>query len=108
MCKAKFENFKKTWEEIIAKVENEAIDGDGVDIIRTHFELDESSFMLDLNESEFDEVYMDMKLLKSKLEVALQIAHSRFRLRNRGILARIFGGIVEKIRKTSTEIARHS
>ena len=101
MYKTKFEDFKRTWEELIVKMENEAIDGDGVNLIRIHFELDKNSFTLGLDESELMN-YMDMKLLTSKLEVALQIAHSRFRLRNRGILARIFGGIAEKIPKKSS------
>jgi hypothetical protein len=99
MSKAKFEDFKNTWEELIAKIENEAIDGDGVSLIRIHFELDKISCEHALDESESDELYLDMKLLESKLEVALQIAHSRFRLRNRGILARFLGGIAEKFPK---------
>ena len=107
MCETKFKKFKKTWEEIITKIENEAIDGEGINFIRLRFELDKSHFMLDLNESEVDDVYMDMELLESKLETALQLAHSRFRLRNRGILARIFGGMIEKIRKSSTTYIDH-
>ena len=98
MSRSKFEDFKRTWEEIIAKIEGEAIDGDGINLIRIHFELNEIHFK---NDPEFEEFYMDMKLLESKLETALQIAHSRFRLRNRGILARFFGGMTEKILRKS-------
>ena len=102
MSRSKFEDFKRTWEEIIAKIEGEAIDGDGINLIRIQFELDEIHFKIHCkNYPEFEEFYMDMKLLESKLETALQIAHSRFRLRNRGILARFFGGMTEKILKKS-------
>jgi hypothetical protein len=99
MYKTKFEDFKKTWEELIAKIENDVVDGDAVSLIRIHFELNMNSFELNLSESELDALYLDMKLLQSKLEVALQIAHSRYRLRNRGILARVFRGITEKTPK---------
>ncbi|MGQ9846965.1 MAG: hypothetical protein ACUVQP_05605 [Bacteroidales bacterium] len=42
MTENEFEVFKKTWEDLITKIENGTIDGDGVNLIRIRFELDKS------------------------------------------------------------------
>jgi len=97
MPKDILENFKKSWEGEIAKIEKEAIDGNGISLIRLHFE--HGKLMLEMNRTEesFTEEMHELDMLKSKLEVALQIAHSRYRLQNRSLWARIFGGIFKKI-----------
>ena len=91
-------NFKKNWEPQIAKIEKEAIDSDGVNLIRLQFDRDKHLFEMGLNQSEFThEVYLELDMLESRLTVALEIARSRFKLEHRGILARIFGGTLDKL-----------
>jgi hypothetical protein len=100
MSESEFEKFKKTWETQIANIKDEAIDGDGVRMIRLRFELSVGNLQIYTPMSKLpDSIYTDLDLLESQLDVALEIAHSRFRLRNRGILARVFAGIADKIPK---------
>jgi len=100
MPKDALENFKRFWEGEIAKIEKEAIDNDGVNLIRLHFEKDRLLLETSMNEEDFtQEVHLELNMLESKLTVALETARSRYRLRNRGLWARIFGGIVEKLPK---------
>lgn len=104
MSKQTFENFKQFWEEEIAKIKNEAIDGNGVRLIRLHFDINKHILTASMNYKEFTrEVYLELRMIESKLEIALQIAHSRFRLKNRGILASVFGGIVDKLARRKSE-----
>ncbi|MEM2954305.1 MAG: hypothetical protein QXU21_08575 [Candidatus Bathyarchaeia archaeon] len=94
-----FEDFKSKWEQIISKIENEAIDGEGIIMIRYHFDRSKALFINGLNEDEYTyKILVELDIL-TKLETALQIAHSSFRLKNLGILARIFGGIFELIKR---------
>lgn len=104
MSKQTFENLRQFWEEEIGNIRNEAIDGDGVRFIRLHFDLNRHLFTLGMNEEDFTrDVHLELEMLESKLEIALQIAHSRFRLKNRGILASIFGGIFDKLARRQAE-----
>lgn len=105
MSKDTFEGFKQFWEGEMAKIKNEAIDGDGMRLIRLHFDLNKNLLTASMSEEEFtSEVHLELTMLESKLEIVLQIAHSRFRLRNRGILASIFGGIVDRLARKSKEL----
>ena len=105
MFKGTFEGFKQFWEGEIAKIKNEAIDGDGVSLIRLHFDLNKLHLIMSMNEEEFTpEVDLELGMLESKFEIALQIAHSRFRLKNRGILANVFGGIVDKLARRKSNL----
>jgi len=100
MSKGTLEIFKENWERQIAKIEKEAIDSDGVNLIRLHFQRDRAILELSMNEREFTrQVQVELDMLESKLTIALETARSRYRLRNRGLWARIFGGIIEKIPK---------
>jgi hypothetical protein len=104
MSKQTFENFKQLWEGETDKIKNEAIDGDGVSLIRLHFELNRLHLEASMNEDDLTQgLNLELEMLEAKLETALQIAHSRFRLKNRGILASIFGGIVDKVTRRKTE-----
>ena len=95
---SKFEKFKKIWDELISEIRNEPIDGDGVYTIRLYFKRDKTLMETDCDEKELEEsMSLEADLLESKLEVALMIAHAKFRLANRGALARFFGGLTEKI-----------
>jgi hypothetical protein len=89
---SQFDAFKKTWNDLITKIETESIDGDGVEVIRARFNLDHL-----INTSNNAEQINETFLLESKLQVALMIANSRFRLANRGVLAKFFGGLTDKI-----------
>jgi hypothetical protein len=93
-----FEVLKKKWEQIISKIENEAIDDNGVEIIRLRFHIDKNLFEMGLKSGELThKTLVELHLLESQVEVALQIAQSRFKLKNRGILAQIFGRMFGRI-----------
>ncbi|MEM1582835.1 MAG: hypothetical protein QXK89_10075 [Candidatus Bathyarchaeia archaeon] len=92
------EDFKRKWKDMISKIEKEAIDGEGVTLIRLNFRKDKLLFEIDVERNEFThEMFVELEILESELEAALQIANSKFKLENRRILARIFGGIFELI-----------
>jgi len=100
LSKDAFEIFKDTWEEQIAKIEKEALDSDAVYSIRLDFHKGKIFLEATMMENKFTrEVIVELNSLESKLNVALETARSRFKLRHRGILARIFGGIFDKIPK---------
>lgn len=92
------EEFAKIWESQIEKIEKQALDGDAVSLIRLHFDRDKLKFQMfvDKNYAEENDVYLRLDLLESKLNFALEAAHSRFRLENRGILAKAFSGVLDK------------
>lgn len=95
-----FEDFKSKWKQIISKIEKEAIDGEGIAMIRLQFDKDKALFEMGMREDELThKIYVELEMLESELETVLQIAHSRFRLKNRGILAKIFGGVFKRISK---------
>jgi hypothetical protein len=88
-----FEKFKKSWLEEIAKIENRAIDTQGVYRIYNHFRLDVLYVKIDMTEKEFNKQFNEMNILDSKLRVALETARSRYNLENHGLWARIAEGI---------------
>lgn len=98
MAKVALEDFKKNWEEQIAKIEKQALDNEAVYNINLHFDKDKLRFKTFLHEEEFThDMLLELDMLESKLVVALETANSRFKLENRGILARAFDGILRKI-----------
>jgi hypothetical protein len=98
MVKVTLEDFKKNWEEQIAKVEKQALDNEAVNMIRLYFDENELMFEMGLSEQEFThDIMLEIDMLESKLAVALETANSRFKLENRGIIARAFNGLLEKI-----------
>ena len=97
MPKDTFENFKKSWEGEIAKIEKVAIDDNGVSLIGLHFDKDRLLLEMSMTEEDVMEVMHELNMLDAKLEVALQTARSRYRLQNRGLWARIFAGIFKKL-----------
>jgi hypothetical protein len=56
----------------------------------------------DEEDAEDNDVYLRLQLLESKLTIALETAHSRFRLENRGALAKIFGSLDKLPKKART------
>jgi hypothetical protein len=89
-----FDEFKKSWLEEISKIENRAIDSEGV--YRIYLQYMTGSLMLHIDRVE-DESTRDFRreltILESKLVVALETARSKYRLQNRGLWARIIEGI---------------
>jgi hypothetical protein len=71
-----FEKFKNTWNELITKIENEPIDGDGVTDICLHFHMNKLETMKDDEEESENDTSFETELIDSKVEVALMIAHS--------------------------------
>lgn len=91
MAKVTLEDFKKNWEEQIAKIEKQALDNEAVYNINLHFDKDKLMFKTFLHEEEFThDMLLELDMLEYKLVVALETANSRFKLENRGILARAF------------------
>lgn len=90
-----FENFKRRWELIISKIENVAIDDLGVELIQLNFRCNRDLLVASMKVKNH-RVINELEVLRAELEAALQIAHSRFRLKNRGILAGIFGGMFKR------------
>lgn len=88
-----FEKFRKSWLEEIAKIENRAIDSEGVYSIYSKFRQDVFYIKIDMTEDEFNKQFIEINMLNSKLTVALETARSRYRLENRGLWARIAEGI---------------
>jgi hypothetical protein len=100
-----FEKFKKSWLEEIEKIENRAIDSEGVYRIYTRFLGDVLQLRIGMTDEEEDRLDNDINMLESKLTVALETARSRFRKENFGLWARIaegIGGIRYRIPKRET------
>lgn len=100
MSKVTLENFKKFWEEEIAKIEKETIDSDGVHAIYLRFDLAKHLFIMGLDEDEFThDVHLELELLEAKIARALETALSKYKLKNRGLWTRIVKEMIDKIPK---------
>lgn len=98
MSNDKIEDFKKHWLEEINKIENRAIDSQGVHHIHLRFRLDRDIFKLGLRDGEFTHhVWLELDLLESRLITALETARSRYRSQNPSLWARITEAIVGTI-----------
>jgi uncharacterized protein (TIGR02391 family) len=85
MAKVTLEDFKKNWEEQIAKIEKQALDNENVSMINLHFSKDKLKFKSGLSRKEFTrDKMLELDMLESKLTVALETANSRFKLENKG------------------------
>jgi len=74
MSKHTFESFKKFWMEEIGRIENEAIDSQGIRRIYLQYEINSTFFQLNLSEEEFNELHLELEMLQSKLVRALETA----------------------------------
>ena len=90
----KVDKFVKTWKKLIDDIKKceLGIDGREASIISLDFDGNKSLLLSEMKKDQLGD--MDLRLLESELTVALAIAVTKFKLRNRGILARIFGGIL--------------
>jgi len=98
------EKFIKSWQEEIPKIENRAIDSEGVYRIYENFRKDVLLYLALEELKGFDNQFNEINVIGSKLVVALETARSRYRLENRGLWARIaegIGGLVWRIPKTN-------
>lgn len=104
MPSEEFEKFKKSWLEEIAKIENRAIDSEGVYQIYQRFRFDVVHIFM--AEEDYVNNQSEIDILDSKLTVALETARSRYRLENRSLWARIvegIGGTIYRIPKKPTQ-----
>ena len=100
MSKVALEDFKKSWDDQITKIEKQALDNAALRMIYLHYHKDETLFKMGLSAKEFThDVMLNLDMLQSRLAIALETANSRFKLENRGIFAKIFSGIVDKALK---------
>lgn len=88
------EDFKKTWEEEITKIEKVPMDSQGTYRISLNFRINRGRLKLTGEESEQE--YQQLNNLESKLYVALETSRSLYALKNRSIWARIAEGIAAR------------
>jgi hypothetical protein len=88
------EDFKKAWEEEIAKIEKTPIDSQGTYRISLNFRINRGRLRLTGEES--DQEYQQLNNLESKLHVALETSRSLYTLKNRSIWARIAESIASR------------
>lgn len=74
MSKDTLENFKKFWEEEIAKIEKEAIDNRGVYLIYLQFQMDSTLLVASLGSEFTREIHLELDMLESKLTIAPETA----------------------------------
>ena len=102
----RFEEFKKFWEYEIAKIEREALDAKATRLIHSKFKLDRHLLEITMTEDEFENRWFELEKLESKLIRSLEVARSRFTLKNRGLFAKIFSGIIMYILSLKHEIEK--
>ncbi|WP_144060493.1 hypothetical protein [Archaeoglobus sulfaticallidus] len=90
------EEFISTWKGIIDEIKNSSvgIDGKEASVIWLHFRSNETFLKIRMNRIRYENSFLRIQLLESELAAALAVAVSKFKLHHRGILARIFGGIL--------------
>ena len=103
------ERLKKSWLEEIPKIENRAIDSEGIHNIYDQFKHDAllAGFNQIVESGSYPEIVTEFNVIESKLIVALETARSRYRLENRGLWARIaegIGGIIYRIPRSQIEL----
>jgi hypothetical protein len=97
------EQFKATWNDLIPKIETNVIDGDGVSRILLYFGCYNDLFFGANKDDDVAKYRLELELMESRLIVALEVAHSKFRLANRGALAKFFGGLTNHGLKVITK-----
>ncbi|MCW3998247.1 MAG: hypothetical protein NWF10_06735, partial [Candidatus Bathyarchaeota archaeon] len=70
---------------------------DAIKRIYISYERDKLFFGTGLSSKEYKDSIIELNMLKSRLAIALETANSRFKLANRGIIARVFSGIIDKV-----------
>lgn len=101
MAKENFKMFKDVWEEEIKKIENGVIDNRGSLLIYDHFSLCENSLIQSMK-TRFEltpEFNLEIELLKARLTIALEIAHTKYMLQNRSLLVKIIESISRAVQK---------
>ena len=99
MAKENFKMFKDMWEEGIRKIENEVIDNRGAVHIYNHFAMCRNHLHLVTPDYSSQDLNLEIELLRSRLGIALEIAHTKFMLQNRSLWVRIIESIVRVVQK---------
>lgn len=92
------EEFKKTWEEIAAKLDGEMIDDDGVRALWASFNYQRTLIKVHIFNEKYEnkfETSLEIEFVQSKLLRAMFVARAKYRLQNKGIWARIFRGSLD-------------
>ncbi len=101
--------FKRTWHEIIKKLEDGTIDARGASVIYNSFLRDALLMKMSMPRSKFTwEILQEEELIHSKLVVALEMARTRYKLQSKSLWVRIFesiAGMILKVPTPSTKIA---
>ena len=101
MAEENFKMFKDIWEEEIKKIKNGVIDNCGSLRIYGCFSLCENSLILSMK-TRFEltpEFNLEIELLKARLTIALEIAHTKYMLQNRSLLVKIIESISRAVQK---------
>lgn len=94
--KDKIEDFIKTWKGIIEEVRNssDGINPNGAERLWLDFKVKKDFLLHGETVFSVDSFNRRMDNLESELETELELAKSRFTLKHRGIIAKIFVGIL--------------
>ena len=84
---------------MIIKIEKQSLDSQAVNKVTEQFLNNKHFFLLSRDGGNFTDELGELENLQSKLTLALEYARSRFKLENRGILAKVFDGILRKVGK---------
>lgn len=101
MAEENFKMFKDVWEEEIKKIENGVIDNRGSLHIYDCFSLCKN-FLIQSLKTRFEltpNFNLEIELLKTRLTIALEIAHTKNMLQNRSLLVKIIESISRAVQK---------
>jgi hypothetical protein len=98
MAKTDFEMFERSWLEEIAKLDKGMIDGHGAQQLYLNFDRDIIRLKMSMPALSAPNMGLEIGLLRSKLTRAIEMAHTRYDLQNKKLLAKIlipvFGSII--------------
>jgi|GEM_PF-3090270 len=86
----KMEKFKERWQEKIEEIKKQSFDKEQCRYIKNIFEIEKIYFKVDKKTFEVD--YFLLQQIETDLDIALEIAFSKFRKEKRGFWSKIFGG----------------
>jgi len=94
------EEFVEKWEGIIDDIKNNpyGLDRGDAEDIELEFRLKSTMLLVTQFRNERARYYPKINLLESELKAALALATSKYKLKHRGILARIFGGAIDTLK----------
>ena len=100
MAEENFKMLKDMWEEGIRKIESEVIDDRGAMLIYNQFSLCTEYLIHTMLKPELTPKFnLEIELLKSRLTIALEIAHTRYLLQKPSFWVRILESIARIVYK---------